>query len=91
MFLALAIVLSLASLACDIFVIIKIFQSGNVGLGILAIFCPLFTFIYGWIKVNEFGIKNVMIAWSVLIALSVVNNVALAPTSTTVTTVTPAR
>jgi len=77
MLLPVALVVGIGSLICWILVIVKIFQSGAIGLGICAIICPLFAFIYGWVKVDEFGIKNVMIAWSVCILLNLVMNFAM--------------
>ena len=56
----------LASLVCWIMVLIKIFKD-NVGLGVLGIFCWLFTFIYGWVKAKEYQVRKVMMAWTVLI------------------------
>ena len=73
----LAILIGLGSLACWILVLVKIFQSGQIGLGILGIICPLFTFIYGWIKSDEFGIRQIMITWSVLVLASIIVNVAM--------------
>ena len=76
MFFALAVIAGIAFLVCWIMVVVKIFQSGQTGLGILGIFCPLFTFIYGWVKVNEFGIKNLMTIWSIAIGVGFVANLA---------------
>ena len=67
--------LGLVSLVCLIMVLIKIFHE-SVGLGILGIFCGLFTFIYGWVKVSEYGIQKVMLIWTLVfvaqIALQIV-------------------
>jgi hypothetical protein len=73
----LAILVSLGSLVCWIMVVVKIFQSGSVGLGILGIFCPLFTFIYGWVKADELGVKNLMLIWTVLIVAGIGLNLAM--------------
>jgi hypothetical protein len=73
----LAILVGLGSLVCWIFVLIKIFQDGNVGLGIVGIICPLFAFIYGWMKANEYGIQKVMLIWTVLIVAGIAVNVAM--------------
>ena len=76
----LAVVCGVGSIVCWIMVLIKIFKD-NVGLGILGIICGLFTFIYGWVKVTEYGIKKVMLWWTVFflagILLQVVNMVVL--------------
>jgi len=52
-------------------VIISMFQRQQVGLAIACIvlaFCGigfLIAFVYGWMKSNEWGLKNVMIIWTV--------------------------
>lgn len=70
--LALVILLGIGSLVCWILVLIKIFQSQQIGLGILGIICPLFTFIYGWVKSDEWKIKQIMIIWTVLIVANLI-------------------
>lgn len=58
-------------LVCHIIVIVKMFQRGKTGLGILAIVLTccgvgaIFTLIYGWVKSTEWNIKNLMIAYSI--------------------------
>ena len=84
MFYALALATGITALVCWIMVLIQIFKSGQTGLGILGIFCPLFTFIYGWMKAKEFGIKNIMIIWSVAVVLSVVVNLSMSGSVVTV-------
>jgi hypothetical protein len=74
---ALAILVSLGSLACWIIVLVKIFQSGNIGMGIVGIICPLVAFIYGWMKADEYKIKNVMLIWTVLVLASIGLNLAM--------------
>ena len=76
--LPIALICGLVSLVCWIMVLVKIFQSGSIGLGIVGIICPLFAFIYGWMKADEFGIRNVMVAWSVCIAINLVTQGAMA-------------
>jgi hypothetical protein len=72
------IVFGIISLICWIMVIVKIFQEGSIGLGILAIICPLFAFIYGWVKVNEYGINNIMLVWTLCIVVNLGVRVGLA-------------
>ena len=67
----LAIVCAVGSIVCWIMVLIKIFKD-NVGLGILGLFCGLFTFIYGWIKVNEYGCKKVMLIWTICMVVGII-------------------
>src|ERR1700751_5992827 len=74
--LILQVVGGITSLVCLIMVLIKMFQNGQTGLGIafivLTICCigGLITYIYGWVKSGEWNIRNVMVAWTVGIVLS---------------------
>jgi hypothetical protein len=68
----------LISLVCFILVLVKMFQRGKTRLGILCIVLTLccgaghlITFIYGWVKSGEWGIRNVMVAWTVGLVLAV--------------------
>jgi hypothetical protein len=61
----------LASLVCFILVLVRMFQVGQTGLGIVCIvlvFCVgiggLVAFIVGWINANQWGIRNIMMAWT---------------------------
>lgn len=70
---------SLAGVACLVFGIIvgtKVLQRQGTGLGILAIllaiFCVLPTFIWGWAKAKEFGIQRLMIWYTVAVVLLLV-------------------
>ena len=73
----LAILVGLGSLVCWVFVLIKIFQDKNIGVGIVGIICPLVAFIYGWVKANEYGIQKIMLIWTALIVAGIVLNVAM--------------
>ncbi len=82
----LSIVVGIGSLICWVMVLIKMFPAEGALKGILAIICGLYAFIWGWMKNREFGLRNVMIAWTVLIVLSIILNGAAqamygAPTS----------
>jgi len=74
----------LGSLICFILVLIQMFQRGNVALGVVCIvliFCGiggLIAFIYGWMNAKEWGIKNVMLAWTALIVVGIVLGVGAA-------------
>jgi hypothetical protein len=79
-------IISIASLVCYILVLVKMFQNGQTGLGIACILLTcvcgigaLIAFIYGWIKSGEWGIRNVMIAWTVLIIASIVLSIVAGP------------
>jgi nitrate/nitrite transporter NarK len=75
----LSILVGVGSLVCWIFVLVRIFQAGNIGLGILGIICPLFAFIYGWVKSEELNIRQVMLIWTVLIVVGLIINIMLIP------------
>jgi tellurite resistance protein TehA-like permease len=59
------------SLVCWIMVLIKMFKD-NVVMGIIGILCGLFAFIYGWVKVKEYQVKNVMLVWTIAIVGQIV-------------------
>ena len=66
---------SIGSLVCFIIVVIRLFKEKGAGLGILGILCGIFTFIWGWMNASRLGIKNIMIAWTACIGLSVLGAV----------------
>jgi len=70
-------VITIAALACWILVVVKVFQSGNTGMGICCI-CPLFAFIYGWIKCGELEIRNIMLIWTGIVVVNIVLRVLAA-------------
>ena len=76
---ALMILTGIVSLVCWIMVLIKMFKSGNVGLGILSIFCQIVAFIWGWVKAGETGLKPVMLAWTVAWVLSIPSSFMVLP------------
>jgi hypothetical protein len=74
----LAIVGGLISLVCYILVLIQMFQHGRTGLAIacIVLLCVcgiggLIAFIFGWVKSGEWGIKNIMLAWTVGVILNI--------------------
>jgi hypothetical protein len=71
----LSLIISLGSLICWIIVIVKMFQNAGVLQGILGIICGIWALIWGWMNVDKVG-KNIMLAWTALIILSIVLNVA---------------
>jgi hypothetical protein len=86
----LGVVGGLIFLVCHIMVIIQMFQHGQTGLGIacavLTLCCGisgLFTFIYGWVKATPWNIKNLMLLFTLGIALQIVGNI-MAPIDYTV-------
>ena len=67
---------ALVNIGCFIYVLIKLFSEEGVLLGILGLICSLYTFIWGWTKANELGIRNVMIVWSLCIVFGLIINLA---------------
>jgi hypothetical protein len=79
MLLALHGLLGLVALVCFIMVVVKMIQTGNTLMGVLCIvgvfLCGiggLAAFILGWMNVNPWKIKNVMIAWTVAMLVDIV-------------------
>ena len=54
----------IGTLACFIMVLIKMFQNEKPLLGVLGILCGLWTFVWGWMKSKQLGLKNVMLGWT---------------------------
>ncbi|HKG20777.1 MAG TPA: hypothetical protein VKC34_02675 [Blastocatellia bacterium] len=63
--------IGLASFACFILVLVKLFQQKGPLHGILGIICGLYTFIWGWMNADSLGIRNLMLAWTALIILGI--------------------
>jgi hypothetical protein len=53
-------------------VLIKMFPAEGALKGILAIICTLYAFIWGWINAGRFNLKNIMLAWTACIVLSII-------------------
>ena len=68
----LALIASLVSLVCFIMVLIKLFQTEGALLGILGLICGIYTFIWGWMKNEEQGIRQIMIYWTAAIVAGIV-------------------
>lgn len=58
------VVASLASLACWIIVLTKLFPDKGIGWGIFGVICGIYTFIWGWQNVERHDLKNVMLIWT---------------------------
>ena len=79
----------IGSLVCFILVLIRMFQAGQTGLGIVCIvlaFClgigSLIAFIMGWVNARRWGVTNVMTIWTVCIVVGIASaglQFALAP------------
>ena len=72
-------VAAIVSLICWILVLIKMFPAEGVLKGILAIICGLYAFIWGWMNAAKFNLRNIMIAWTVAIIVSVIMSFMGAP------------
>ncbi|MFT5195845.1 MAG: hypothetical protein ACI9EW_001595 [Cellvibrionaceae bacterium] len=60
-------VAAIVNLVCFIMVLIKLFQSEGVLMGILGLICGIYTFIWGWMKNEEQGIRQIMTYWTIAI------------------------
>lgn len=64
-------ILGVISLVCWILVLIRMFQAGATGpaiASILLIICgigPLIAFVYGWLKIDELRVRNIMYIWTI--------------------------
>ena len=56
--------LAVVNIVCWIMVLIQIFKHQQIALGIIGIICGIVAFVYGWVKASEWGIRNVMLAWT---------------------------
>ena len=68
----LGMVCSVGSIVCWVMVLMKMFPAEGTLKGILAIICGLYAFVWGWMNAAKFGLKNVMMAWTVLVLLTFV-------------------
>lgn len=75
---ALLIVGGIGSLICWIMVLIRMFSTAGALHGILGIICPLYAFIWGWIKSGEQGLQKLMLGWTGCVALNIVGNIVMA-------------
>lgn len=71
--------IGIVGLVCFIFVLVKMFENDQVGLGIACIILsictgvgPIIAFVVGWTKTREWGLKNVMVAWTATVLVQVV-------------------
>lgn len=71
--------LSLAQFVCLVLVIVEMFKRGETALGAVCIvlaFCSgigtLIAFIYGWIKAGEWGLRKVMLTWTICFVINLV-------------------
>jgi hypothetical protein len=72
----LGILFAIAAFICQIFVVVKMFQTAGPIQGIIGLICGIWSFIWGWMNAGKLGIKNIMLAWTVLIVLCIIFNIA---------------
>lgn len=85
----LSIVLGIVSLVCFILIIVKMFQSDDVILGVVGLVgllaCglgALITFVMGWVNSEKYGAQQIMLVWTAAIVINLLISgitVALAP------------
>jgi hypothetical protein len=63
----LALLCLLGSIVCWIIVLIRMFKEAGVVHGIIGILCSLYAFIWGWMNAGKYGLRNIMLIWTVLI------------------------
>lgn len=73
------ILLSLAQLVCLVLVIVEMFKRGETAIGIVCAVLSLcsgigalIAFVYGWIKSSEWGLRKVMLAWTICLVINLV-------------------
>ena len=64
---------------CFIIVVVKIFQAGNIGIGVVSILCGLVAFVYGWVKANELDVQKIMLVWTIALVAQIAIGVMLGP------------
>lgn len=67
---------AVAAFVCQIFVVVKMFQTAGAVQGIIGLICGIWSFIWGWMNAGKLGIKNIMLIWTVLIVLCIILNIA---------------
>ena len=73
----LAVIGGVGSLICAIMVLVQLFKKEGTGMGILGIFCTIYTYIWGWIKSKELGLTKLMLGWTAGIILLIIGQALL--------------
>ncbi|HEX8722597.1 MAG TPA: hypothetical protein VF736_18415 [Pyrinomonadaceae bacterium] len=68
----LALLCLLGCVVCWIIVLIRMFKEAGVVQGIIGVICSLWAFIWGWMNSGRLGLRNIMLAWTVLLILYIV-------------------
>jgi hypothetical protein len=76
---ALLTICGIGSLACYVTVIIKMFQHGDTGIAVTSLVLLLVlglgivvAFVAGWVRAGKYGIKALMLGWTVIVAGQIV-------------------
>ncbi len=64
--------LLLGSIVCWIMVLIRMFKDAGAVHGIIGILCSLYAFIWGWMNAGKLGIRNLMLAWTLILILYII-------------------
>jgi len=64
--------LLLGSIVCWIMVLIQMFKNAGAVHGIIGILCSLYAFIWGWMNAGKLGIRNLMLAWTLILILYII-------------------
>jgi hypothetical protein len=78
--------LAVVAFVVQILVVVKMFQNAGVVHGILGIICGLYAYIWGWMNSGKYGIKNLMIIWTVLVILIVILSMVAGPSYSAIPT-----
>jgi hypothetical protein len=62
----------IAAFILQIIVVIKMFQNEGALKGILGLICGLYALIWGWMNSSKYGIKNIMIIWTLLLIVYII-------------------
>lgn len=69
---------SLASLFCLVYVLVKMYAEKGLGHALLGFFCcQLYPFIWGWMHATRLGIKDIMLFWTAISLFALVLQVVL--------------
>ena len=64
--------LLLGSIICWILVLIQMFKNAGAVHGIIGILCSLYAFIWGWMNAGKLGLRNLMLAWTLILILYII-------------------
>jgi hypothetical protein len=70
---------AIVQLVCWIMVLVQIFKHQQIALGIVGIICGIVAFVYGWMKSGEWGIRNIMLVWTLAFVAQIATGAMLGP------------